>query len=67
MDDLKALTKELHRIADSGERIAKALEKQNKVINLNPEIHLDTENNVEKVKGWVADAIRDFVESAKEA
>lgn len=38
MDDMRAAVKELRRIADAGERIAKAMEKQNKlaspVINL---------------------------------
>lgn len=38
MDDMKTLAKELHRIADANERIAKALEKQNKVINYNSKI-----------------------------
>lgn len=52
MDDMRTLVKELHRIADSSERIAKALEKQNKVTAVSPQVNLNVENDAEKVKEW---------------
>lgn len=50
MDDMKTLAKELHRIADANERIAKALEKQNKVVNISPQVCLNSDSNTEKIK-----------------
>lgn len=38
MDDIKTVVKELRRIADAGERIAKALEKRNRAANFCPTI-----------------------------
>ena len=52
MDDMRTLVKELHRIAVSSERIAKALEKQNKVTAVSPQVNLNVENDAEKVKEW---------------
>lgn len=38
MDDIRTVVKELRRIADAGERISKALEKQNQIRNIIPKI-----------------------------
>lgn len=48
MDDIKTVVKELRRIADAGEKIAKALEKQNKTINLTPNISVEVGESTEE-------------------
>lgn len=48
MDDIKTVVKELRRIADAGERIAKTLEKQNRAVNFSPTITVTTELNDEE-------------------
>lgn len=52
MDDIRAVAKELRRIADANERIAKALEKRNRAEGISPNISVagklpDTETTVE--------------------
>lgn len=41
-DDIRTVVKELRRIADAGEKIAKTLEKQNRAINFAPDFTLQT-------------------------
>lgn len=65
MDDMKTLAKELHRIADANERIAKALEKQNKVVNISPQVCLNSDSNTEKIKKWIREAIESAFNEAK--
>lgn len=66
MDDIKTLAKELHRIADAGERIAKALEKQNKVISISPQVCINPDSDTEKIKEWVRMAMENAVNEVKE-
>ncbi|WP_180994640.1 hypothetical protein [Clostridium sp. chh4-2] len=50
MDDIRTVVKELRRIVDAVERIAKALEKQNRIINYSPNITIaegETQENEE--------------------
>lgn len=47
MDDIKTVVKELRRIADAGERVAKALEKQNRAANFNPTITTEPDDEEE--------------------
>ena len=58
MDDIRTVVKELHRIADIGERIAKALEKQNRgeVINISFSGEL-AGGDLEKIKQRIEEAI----------
>lgn len=64
MDDIRTVVKELRRIADAGERIAKAMEKQNYRPSVNLSLHGDmTEGDVRKVKQWVKEAIEQSVEN----
>lgn len=66
MDDMRTLVKELHRIADSGERIAKALEKQNKVTAISHQVNLNVESDAEKVKEWALGAMGNALNKAAE-
>lgn len=60
MDDIRAVVKELRRIVDAGERIAKALEKQNRGITFNTSLSGETtETDVEKVKRMVTESIEE--------
>lgn len=65
MDDIRTLAKELHRIADANERIAKALEKQNKTVNISPQVCLNADSDTEKIKEWVHEAIESAFNEAK--
>lgn len=47
MDDIKTVVKELRRIADAGERIAKALEKRNRAANFCPTITTEPDDEEE--------------------
>ncbi len=49
MEDIRNVTKELRRIADAGERIAKALEKRNSIVNISPDIAVNNVDDVEEV------------------
>lgn len=50
MVDIKDVVKELHRIADAGERIAKTLEKQNQILSIVPKI-IAAESDEEDMTG----------------
>lgn len=47
MEDIKTVTKELRRIADAGERIAKTLEKQNRTVSFGPTITTEPDGREE--------------------
>lgn len=47
MDDIKTVVKELRRIADAGERIAKTLEKQNRTVSFGPTITTEPDGREE--------------------
>lgn len=49
MEDIRNVTKELRRIADVGERIAKALEKRNSIVNISPNIVVNNSEDVEEL------------------
>lgn len=60
MDDIKTVVKELRRIADAGERIAKALEKQNKGMTVNASFSGEvTKGDPVKVKQLITEAIEE--------
>lgn len=60
MDDIRTVVKELRRIADAGERIAKALEKQNKGMTVNASFSGKvTGGDLVKVKQLITEAIEE--------
>lgn len=64
MDDIRTVVKELHRIADAGERIANALEKQNREIVINTSFSGEPAGcDLEKKKQWIEEAINEMTEN----
>ena len=63
MDDIRTVVKELHRIADAGERIAKALEKQNRETVVNLSFSGERTECDQKVVQRVKEAINEMTEN----
>lgn len=64
MDDIRAVAKELRRIADANERIAKALEKR----ECSPVVNFSLKGKAvgketQKVKQWVTEAIEESIKN----
>lgn len=61
MVDIKDVVKELRRIADAGERIAKVLEKKNRDMVINTSF--SGEMDAEKIKQMITNGVEEFMEN----